>query len=353
MIKNEQITSSQVDAFSRILSKTNIEEAGLGDYQLTYLKHLFFHKNYYLRIYAQVLNEALSKSEKAKKDIFLIDYGAGNGLLGLFAKYCGFGKVIQVDTSEGFHQSQKILSKKLNIPIAAHLLGDFEMLKTYGPEMPDALVGTDVIEHVYDLDHFFATLQELNSYMTIIFTTASNDRNPWKKKRLMRVQRKDELEGYDAENGNESLLPFRQVRENIIINHLPQLRGKELNVLVTNTRGLRRDDILKVCERYNTTKLIPLLLAHPTNTCDPLSGSWTERFLSFSEYKSLFNRHGYALLIKNGFYNQYQGGLKGTILFILNVLVKIPGRAGNMISPYIMLTGTGLNKKKGNDTQAA
>jgi hypothetical protein len=345
MIKNEPITSSQVAEFSKILSKANIAEAGLGDYQLTYLKHLFFHKNYYLRIYVQVLNEVLSKSDKAKKDIFLVDYGAGNGLLGLFAKYCGFGKVVQVDTSIGFHESQKILSEKLNIQIAAHLLGDFEALKNYTQEAPDALIGTDVIEHVYDLDPFFSTLHELNANMTIIFTTASNDRNPWKKKRLMRVQRKDELEGYDAENGNESLLPFRQVRENIIKNKLPQLQQKDLDSLVTNTRGMRQDDIIKACEHYNTTKIIPPLPAHPTNTCDPLSGSWTERFLSFDEYKNIFNSYGYALSIRNGFYNQYQGGLKGTILFFLNRLVKIPGRVSNMISPYIMLIGTGSKKK--------
>ncbi|MEP6627442.1 MAG: methyltransferase domain-containing protein [Ginsengibacter sp.] len=345
MIKNDPITSTQVESFSNILSKTNIAEAGIGDYQLTYLKHLFFHKNYYLRIYVQVLNEVLSKSDKAKKDIFLIDYGAGNGLLGLFAKYCGFGNVVQVDTSEGFHASQKILSEKLNIQITAHLMGDFETLKKYTQEAPDALVGTDVIEHVYDLDAFFSTLHELNPNMTIVFTTASNDRNPWKKKRLMRVQRKDELEGYDAENGNESLLPFRQVRENIIKNKLPQLHQKDLDSLVTNSRGMRQDDIIKACERYSTTKIIPPLPAHPTNTCDPLSGSWTERFLSFEEYKNIFNRHGYTLSIKNGFYNQYQGGVKGTILFFLNILGKIPGRAGNMISPYIMLTGSGIKKK--------
>src|SRR6185437_12284693 len=98
MITGRQINASHVEVFSRLLSKVNIDEAGLGDYQLTYLKHLFSHKNYYLRIYSQVLNEVLDKSQKQKADIFLVDYGAGNGLLGLFAKYCGFGKVVQVDT---------------------------------------------------------------------------------------------------------------------------------------------------------------------------------------------------------------------------------------------------------------
>ncbi|HXS57021.1 MAG TPA: methyltransferase domain-containing protein [Hanamia sp.] len=345
MIKGRQINASHVEAFSRLLSKVNIDEAGFGSYQLTYLKHLFSHKNYYLRIYAQVLTEVLDKSHKQKADIFLVDYGAGNGLLGLFAKYCGFGKVVQVDTSKGFHESQKILSDKLNIPIAEHLHGNFEMLKKYKHEAPDALVGTDVIEHIYDLDSFFATLHELNGNMTIIFTTASNDRNPWKKKKLMHVQLKDEYEGYDAENGNDSLLPFRQVRENIIKNKLPQLSETEIHLLVKNTRGLRQDDIIKACGQYITTNEMPSLIAHPTNTCDPLSGSWTERFLSYAEYKSLFNRHGYALSIKNGFYNHYQGGIKGTILFFLNIAGKIPGRAGNMISPYIMLSGSGLKHK--------
>ena len=128
-------------------------------------------------------------------------------------------------------------------------------------------------------------------------------------------------------------------------NKFPQLSDTEIHLLVKNTRGFRQDDIIKACGQYITTNERPSLIAHPTNTCDPISGSWTERFLSYAEYKSLFNRHGYALSITYGFYNQYQGGIKGAILFFLNIVIKMPGRTGNMISPYIMLTGNGSKQK--------
>lgn len=346
MTKIKIITDQQIDGFSKVLSDLNIADLCLEEYQEVYLKNLLLHKNYFLRIYACVLNEVLNKSSKKKEDIFLIDYGAGNGLLGLFAKYCGFGKIVQIDTSPGFNASQKILSQKLNIPIAENILGNFEMLEKFSANPPDALVGTDVIEHIYDLDIFFSALQKLNRSMALVFTTASNSRNWFKKKKLMRVQYKDEWIGTDLESG-ESLLPFRDIRKEIIVNYLPEITRTELGKLITHTRGLKKDDIIKACEIYKNKKLLPSLLIHPTNTCDPLSGSWTERFLSFEEYTDLFSSNGYTLFIRNGFYNQYQSGTKAKILHIANIFIKIHSNLGNLMSPFIILIGAGnpnLNK---------
>lgn len=346
MIKTDAITEKHIDEFSDVLQKLNRIDLHLEQYQSAYLNLLLLHKNYFLRIYTEILNEVLNKSSKRKEDIFLMDYGAGNGLLGLFAKFCGFGKIVQIDTSPGCNASQKILSQKLNIPIAENILGDFELLEKYASDPPDALVGTDVIEHIYDLNKFLSALQKLNKNIILVFTTASNDRNWWKKKKLMSVQHKDECIGYNPENGNESLLPFREVRKNIISSQLPDIDESELEKLITHTRGLRKDDIIKSCKIYLDKNILPPLIDHPTNTCDPLSGSWTERFLSFSEYKKLFNSNGYTLFIKNGFYNNYQSGIKGRILYMANILIKLLGKPGSIISPFIILTGTGISNNE-------
>ena len=339
MNNSQFITTNQIEKFSSRLSEIDIEDLGLEEYQASYLNNLLLNKKYFVSIYAIVLNELLLCCSMKKEDIFLIDYGAGNGLLGLFAKYCGFGKIVQVDTSSGCCFSQQILSKKLGLPIHENINGSYELLEKFAANPPDALIATDVIEHIYDLDKFFATLQKLNKQLITVFTTASNDHNWWKKKKLMKVQKNDEWKGYDINNGNESNEPFRIIRSNIIKKELPQITYSELRRLVTHTRGLRKDDIVAACSLYKENGIVPPLILHPTNTCDPISGSWTERFLSFREYQELFNKYGFSLVIKNGFYNEFQGGIKGTILKMLNVMIKKAGKKGSVLSPFIILIG--------------
>ncbi len=338
-LKFRFITTSKVEEFCERLSELNISELGLGNYQNEYLLKLLTYKKYFVSIYATVLNELFANTNKPPKEIFLIDYGAGNGLLGLFAKFCGVGKVVPVDNSPACVGSRQILSEKLNLPLFENINGDTDVLKKYVDDPPDALLATDVIEHIYDLDKFFSTLQIVNKHLIMIFTTASNDENWWKKKKLMKDQKKDEWKGSGIKNGSSSNDSFRTVRSNIIKNQIPGVSYSELQLLVTHTRGLRKDNIERVCKVYKADGIIPTQIIHPTNTCDPISGSWTERFLSYNEYRALFKRHGFSLTIKYGFYNEFQGGIKGTILKLANYMIKLVGKKGGLFSPFIILIG--------------
>ena len=333
MTNSRLITTSQVENFCELLSGLNIDQLGLPDYQYSYLKRLLDHKKYFVTIYASVLNELLSNSSKKKENIFLIDYGAGTGLLGLFAKFCGFGKIVQVDISPSCTFSQRILSEKLDLPIFENITGEVEELKKIDSDLPDALVATDVIEHIYDLDHFFSTMKSINKDLVVIFTTASNEKNRWKNKRLMKFQKNDEWKGTATEPS------FRTVRSNIIKKEIPELTYSELRLLVTRTRGLNKRDIILACEKYKNDGSIPDLINHPTNTCDPIGGSWTERILSYKEYHQLFDKHHFSLTIKNGFYNEFRGGAKGMISKFLNRIIILSGRKGNFLSPFIFLIG--------------
>ncbi|MBW7891690.1 MAG: hypothetical protein H3C48_11855 [Chitinophagaceae bacterium] len=327
------ISTLQIENFCDRLSDLNPEDLGLENYQASYLANLLTHKKYFISIYATVLNELLTYSPKEKEHIFLVDYGAGNGLLGLFAKYCGFGKVVQVDTSSACCFSQRILSERLGLPVDENIHGDYQSLNKLSVNPPDALVATDVIEHIYDLDDFFASLQKINGELVVIFTTASNDRNWWKKRKLMKVQKKDEWEGDDF------CEPFRMIRSKIIKDEIPQITHSELNLLIDHTRGLRKVDIESACRMYKENGIVPPLLLHPTNTCDPISGSWTERFLSFDEYRLLFNKYGFSLTIKSGFYNGFRKGIKGKVAGILNALIHRMKTKGSVLSPFIILIG--------------
>ncbi len=136
-------------------------------------------------------------------------------------------------------------------------------------------------------------------------------------------------------------LPFKEIRRLIIEKTFPELTKETMDQLAINTRGLNKVDIIAAVENYLLTKKLPVLLNHPTNTCDPITGSWTERLLSINEYKDIYQKQGFTLTWHNGFYNKWQPGIKSTALKLANKTIALLGKQGNVITPFITLVGKG------------
>ncbi|CAN5867675.1 hypothetical protein BH11BAC4_BH11BAC4_02810 [soil metagenome] len=323
-----------------MLACITIDEISPETYCRKYLGHLLSHEKYYLSIYADVLDKLLASSRKQLSDITLIDFGSGNGLLGLFAKYCGFKKVILVDLDEKFVHASKQLSAQLGIDADAYISGDIDTLMLYCKnELPDAIAGTDVIEHIYDLNYFFNQLRQINPSIVSVFTTASNPVNIFKVKTLKKVQRRDELEGGEPSDhalfGEIPLEPFLKTRESIIRKKYIKLSNSEIITLAKETRGLIEADIIKAVEEYQLSKKLPVP-ADGFNTCNPLNGSWTERILSLNAYISLYRHAGFTCKFYAGFYNDREVGQRSFVKKLLNAGVEIFGKR---ISPYIVIVG--------------
>ncbi|HMJ47503.1 MAG TPA: class I SAM-dependent methyltransferase, partial [Ferruginibacter sp.] len=241
----------------------------------------------------------------------MIDYGAGNGLLGMFAKHCGFKKVYLTDIDKSFTEGATVLARELDIEIDGIVHGDITDVKNIFTGIPDAIIGTDVIEHIYDLDIFFSTMYSFNPGIVSVFTTASNPENYFKIRQLKKLQLKDELEGGDpgdfllfGEHGHESFLKIRKG----IINDTASLTSNEVEQIAKATRGYDKNDIVKAVNKYILTKELPMPPSHPTNTVNPLNSSWTERILSLEEYAAIYARHGFSLEIHTGFYDGFKPG---------------------------------------------
>jgi len=310
------------------------------EYPRRYLQHLLLHKKYFLSIYSQLLHEACSSAKLDPSQSSFIDYGAGNGLLGLFAKHCGFNQVYINDLDKDFLHAARMLSAQLNIQVDGFIEGDINAVKDYPfNKVPSIIAGTDVIEHIYDLDHLFEEIKNINQGMVSVFTTASNPANKIKVKQLMALQQKDEWEGSDGNNTADPTahLSYYSIRKQIISNKWPEIREKELDILSKATRGLVKKDIESVIDGYLRHGEIPLPISHPTNTCHPVTGSWTERILSIKEYEEIYDKHGFMLKVYNGFYNDKDGGLKQIVNKLLNGIVSIMGKN---FSPFIGLIGT-------------
>lgn len=328
---------SFINSFIHKLGSVKIEELQLELYPLDYLKELLKNPAYHLNIYAKILELAIK--EKNKEELVLIDFGTGNGLLACFAKFCGVKKVIGVDYTKDFITAAKKLSNALQLDVEfveANEANFHELLPNYKPQI---IVGNDVIEHIYCLDAFIKNCKQLNEDVSMVFTTASVNENYCKAQNLRKLQLQDEFVSSNKKQSNYLYagLSFFEIRKRIIEDSFPLLNKSEIDLLATRTRGLQKLDIEIAVSNYINNKNLPDIIAHPTNTCDPITGSWTERLLTINEYKNLFGKENFTVEIQNGFYNQWQSGIKQIFARAINKCILLLGKKGIYISPFIFL----------------
>lgn len=343
----KSILKSYIGPFEQQLRGIDISKLSIEDYPKKYLQLLLNNSTYYLHIYADVLNKVLENVTAPGEEIVIVDYGAGNGLLGIFAKFCGFKKVYLTDVSETFIDAAIQLNDAIKIKVDGFVVGDCNVLQQFckTEEMPHAVVGTDVIEHIYNLDEFFSCMKEINPALVTVFTTASVTANPVKNSNLKRLQYKDEFIGSDASHAMPGSrfagVNFVEVRRYLIKKNFTFFDKNVIDELAVATRGLIEADIIKACSEYFLNQKMPTP-SHPTNTCDPVTGSWTERLLTVKQYKAIYNKAGFSLSVYNGFYNEWKTGSKAKLLKLLNKTTAVLGTKGRFLSSYITLVGKQL-----------
>lgn len=294
-----------------------------------YLTYILLHKKYFLKIYSFVLAEAVKCTNKNVDKLSIVDFGTGNGLLAIYAKYCGFKHVYGCDNYSNFIEAAKNLSKSINIEIDDWLIcNEYNLANKFHIKNIDVIVGTDVIEHIYDLNIFFSNIRTLNNHMITAFTTASVHDNYFKRKKLEKIMKSDELE-------------YVEIRKNIIQNYDASLNKNQLEVLSKSTRGLKEDDIICFVKDYKKSGKLKLLEHGKYNTCDPLTGNFTERILSINEYKILYNKNNFHLEIISGFYNANNNIFKFIFLKCLNTFIHIFHKHyfGRIFTAFILLIG--------------
>ncbi len=330
----------QARLFSVLLEGIDLKVFQAAPYCKKYLGHLLGHRNYYLDMYVAVLEKLLMQCHKPVAEICVIDTGAGNGVLSLFASYCGFKSVLLNEIDPHFVEAARQLSHQLQIPINAYFTGDLiDCQDPIRQWQPDAIIGTDMIEHIYDPCLFFNAIRNINPKMASVFTTGSNPANPFKVFRLKQLQKKDEWEGGQPADillfGHESHPAYFIWRKKLIREYADSLSEADTKMLALGTRGRKWTDIQPVVDTYLQNGKEPVA-DHSNNTCHPITGSWTERLLPFSFYRDIYSRNGFELKIDPGFYNVHKKGLKSMFRKALNRSARI---FGIRIAPFIFLSG--------------
>ncbi len=299
----------------------------ISDYNRNYILHLLPRLDYHLEIYQRAIRRILRSVGKPASKTILVDYGGGHGFFSLAAKMCGVGQVIYIDINPQSVATAQAVAGQAGFRADVYLSGDSDSLRRWCLDngiRPDALVGMDVIEHIYRLNNFFADLFAINPTLRMLFTTGSNPDNPLVARRLHRIMQEDEL-GYAGQVG------FRQMRREHLAQVL-EVPEKKLDFWAAETRGLVFDDLRSAVESGSN----PNLPDDPYNTCDPRTGSWTERILPIGAYRALLSQpHGATLHVRNGRYNTHRSGIKGLLSLPLNLLLHMP--CLRCLAPYIVL----------------
>lgn len=285
----------------------------ISSYSRNYILRMLPNIDYYLEIYQRSIDLMLQRLGKKAEDTVMIDYGGGHGFLSLTAKQMGIGKVIYIDLNPQAVEAMQAVSAEMDLSPDIILQGNSTDLRLWCKRngvIPDAVLGTDVIEHIYRLELFFYDLYATNPNLLMLFTTGSTPFNPWVKKRLRRIMMQDEL-GHGGKPG------YFQLRKQFILKNYPDMSDLDAEVWASDTRGLTYPDILVAIDSHR-----PNIGIDNYNTCDPATGNWTERILSIKRYQRIVDRYHTTVEVELGYYNIHCKGLKRLAAKIVNLFIR-------------------------------
>lgn len=316
----------------RIRSVSGEVSGSLSDYGRNYLNNLLPDMEYHLRLSAHLLEKTWMT------DRTLLDFGGGLGLTGLLAKSSGYSSVIYLDTYREVYEDAQILARSLGLMSNEYLLGEIGD-HTKALQEVEVVVSRDVIEHIYDLEAFFAEAMQLGRLKSMYHNTSANIYSIVLKRYFNQIHLKAENKTIRDENDikkGESEQGFRAAREHMIEQFGPDLNHSEVAKLGEKTRGLRKDDIKRAVEAFINHNELPVPPSHPGNTCDPQTGNWAERLLTWEEYREM--AEGFKLDFEPGFYNSMDGKLvKKAIGGMLNTGIRA-GLVGRSLWPSFTIS---------------
>jgi hypothetical protein len=157
-----------------------------------------------------------------------------------------------------------------------------------------------------------------------------------------------ETEYKDRENTwghkeRDCLRAYLSVRTEMVLKHSERLNIKftedEIEQLARNTRGMIETEIRKCVDEYLKTGKLPTPMSHPTNTCDPYTGNWTERLMDPHILADILSQKGFEVSILNGYYGLREMFMMRLIAKILNMAIYASKKQGVRIAPFYTIYG--------------
>jgi len=331
------------------LADLDPDRLDLTDYTRGYLRRYQRKLHTHMQKFGYVLAWGLARQDKPLSRTVLLEYGGGCGILSLLARECGVGTVVYNDIYDVACVDAETIAQATGNVASQYICGDIsdvaESLRGT-PLSYDVLVSSDVIEHIYDIEAFFAELPALShGHLSVAMSTHANRYNPVIRRILTRKHVSVENEDRAHTPGHkkrDSLRSYLSIRREIIRECGDTLLSEdEIESLATLTRGRMDADIRSAVFTYLETKELPQLIDHPTNTCDPLTGNWMDRFIEPSVLMGECSRAGFDVDVSPGHYGQPAGRVKQTLAGILDCLISMVPGESLRLAPYFLIHGSG------------
>lgn len=323
---SELLQQSSVTLYQK-LQQLPVDRLGMPEPCLIYFKGSHFKRLFFsIQTSAHLLYRAITQTGKKPQDIVIMDYGAGVGTLYTLAKMIGCKKVIYNDHLPEWKQSAQLIAEAIGIQVDHYIVGDIrptlEELKQ-DHIVCDIITSRNVIEHIYQLDDFYAQVYQAQPLALVFCSTTANYKNPASRWKHRKWHNKWEP-GYAAQ------------RSQIIREEAASLSETVVQELVGRTRGLARPEILDRVRQYILSKQFPEPIPCGSNTCDPSNGVWAEHMISFEEYRGLINEKNYSVSFAPGFWDtHYNNALMNVVGNVLNTGIQLFPAIGFTIAPFI------------------
>lgn len=332
------------------LRKLDINALKISDYNKKYLKSKLASLITNLQIYSYILSWSLAKSNGSFNKFVLLDYGAGSGILSLLAKELSIGAVVYNDIYDVSCQDAQEIARVIGNVADYYVQGDIDDMVGFFEKNRincDAIASYDVIEHIYDVESFFKKIPTLsNNPMSIVMTSGANTFNPLIRKRLIKKQVDEEYKDREKKyghKGRDCLRSYLSVRKDMIIKYSKEcskvLTGYEVEELAKRTRGQIEADIQICVDEYLKTKEFPQGPNHPTNTCDPYTGNWTEHLINPYWLAEILAKRGFEARVLSGYYGRSKNLTKRVLGKFLNIFIGKFERQGIRAAPFYTIYG--------------
>ena len=206
------------------------------------------------------------------------------------------------------------------------------------------IISHNAIEHIYDMNELFASIGALAARETFVWL--STGANPLRRKtaniltaHAIRVENetRERVPGHKERN---ALMAYKDIRREIVTQLRPELPDESVTKLVEATRGRRKDHIEEYVANYVDGSRVTLKPAHPTNTCDPLTGNWAERLMDPFALVADASNHGLSLKVMSGFWSMDGGNfIKNAMKHLSNIAISFGGTRCLFMSPYFVISG--------------
>lgn len=207
----------------------------ISDYSKRYLLSSLEDLGNTLQRYTFILSWALAELDTPLDKTVFIDYGGGIGILALLAKEVDIGTVVYNDIYDVSCEDARVIALAAENMADYYVQGDIEDLLRFLQRHSmncHAIASYDVIEHIYDIDHFLKSLAGISEKsLTMVMASGANPYNPLIKKKIVRQQIQAEFEDRDRQWGHkerDSLMAYLRARKAIISMQHPHFQKRPL-----------------------------------------------------------------------------------------------------------------------------